>query len=104
VSWLSQQREIGVATAVWLEIVEGTPDRRAEAIALRLLYRFERVDVTAGDIDWAIRQMLRFHLSHGLDAMDCLIASVSYRLNSTLYTRNLRHFTPMLGGLAQRPY
>jgi predicted nucleic acid-binding protein len=45
-----------------------------------------------------------FTLSHGVGIMDCLIASVSYRLQVPLYTRNLKHFTPLLGALAQTPY
>ncbi len=102
--WLEQQESVGVSDIVWLEIIEGAPNRRMEQIALRLLERFERANTTAQDIDWAIQQLLRFHLSHGLDAMDCLIAASSYRLGVPLYTRNLKHFIPLLGELACRPY
>ena len=63
-----------------------------------------RIDVMSQDVDWAIRQLLRFHLSHDLEAMDCLIAAVSYRLGVPLYTRDLKHFTPLLGDLARLPY
>jgi predicted nucleic acid-binding protein len=64
-AWLATQRQLGVTTIVWLEIIEGTPNRRAQRIALRLLQGFERVDVTSPDIDWAIRQLVHFNLSHG---------------------------------------
>jgi predicted nucleic acid-binding protein len=40
----------------------------------------------------------------GIGMMDCLIASVSLCLQLPLYTRNLRHFTPLLGTLAVKPY
>ncbi len=46
----------------------------------------------------------RLHLSHGLDSMDCLIASANHRLGIPLYTCNLKHFTPLLGDLAHKPY
>lgn len=104
VEWLAQQAALGVSTAVWLEVVEGATNRQAERTALHLLHRFERVEVTAEDVDWALRQLMRFHLSHGLDAMDCLIASASHRLAITLFTRNLKHFSPLLGHHAQKPY
>ena len=104
VAWLATQRNMGVTTVVWLEILEGTPNLQAQRIALRLLQSFVRVEITPPDIDWAIRQLTRLSLSHGVDAMDCLIASASHRLNVPLYTHNLKHFTPLLGSLAQKPY
>jgi predicted nucleic acid-binding protein len=36
--------------------------------------------------------------------MDALIASAAYRLRVPLFTRNLKHFQPMLGPLVQKPY
>jgi predicted nucleic acid-binding protein len=103
-AWLATQSQLGVTPMVWLEIIEGAPNQRAQRAALRLLQSFERVEVTPPDIDWAIRQLLRFHLSHGVEAMDSLIAAVSHRLQVPLYTPNLKHFTPLLGPLAQNPY
>jgi predicted nucleic acid-binding protein len=103
-SWLATQPHLGVTTVVWLEIIEGSSSLRAQRIALRLLHGLERVEVTPLDIDWAIRQLTRLGLSQGVDAMDCMIASVSYRLNLPLYTHNLKHFVPLLGPLAQKPY
>lgn len=104
VAWLGQQGQLGISTVVWLEIIEGASDRQAEQNALLLLRRFERVEMTTEDMDWAIRQLLRLHLSHGVDAMDCLIASVSQRMEIPLYTRNLKHFAPLVGDLARQPY
>ena len=56
------------------------------------------------DFDWAIRQSLRLRLSYNVGPMDCLIASVAHRLGLPLYSRNLKHFAPLLGDLAQAPY
>jgi predicted nucleic acid-binding protein len=103
-AWLATQADVGVTTVVWLEIIEGAPNRQAQRIALRLLQSLERVEVTPPDMDWAIHQLTRFGLSHGVGAMDCLIASASQRLGVPLYSHNLKHFTPLLGALAQKPY
>jgi predicted nucleic acid-binding protein len=67
-----------------------------------LVQGFARVEITPPDIDWAIRQLTQLGLSHGVDAMDCLIASASYRLNIPLFTHNLKHFTPVLAELHVR--
>jgi len=53
---------------------------------------------------WATEQLIVFNLSHNIDVFDCLIAAVSHRLQIPLYTRNLRHFEPLLGPLARPPY
>jgi predicted nucleic acid-binding protein len=34
VAWLATQRNMGVTTVVWLEILEGTPNRQAQRTAL----------------------------------------------------------------------
>lgn len=39
-----------------------------------------------------------------VDAFDCLVAALSFRLQLPLYTRNLKYFAPLLGHLAQQPY
>jgi predicted nucleic acid-binding protein len=102
--WLARQENLGVSPIVWLEIIEDSKNLRAQGQAIRLLRHFERIELAPADAEWGIRQALRFRLSHNVDALDCLIASSSYRLNVPLYTHNLKHFVPMVGDLAQRPY
>jgi len=85
-------------------VLQGVQSSKAQRRALRTLREFERVDLTTSDIDWAIRQLTGFKLSHNIGGLDCLIAAVSHRLQLPLYTTNTRHFTPLLGALAQRPY
>ena len=103
-AWLSGQENLGVSPIVWLEIIEGSRDLRTQGQAIRLLRYFERIELLPTDAEWGIRQALRFRLSHNVDAMDCLIASSAHRLEVPLYTHNLKHFVPMLGDLAQKPY
>ncbi|HVR98584.1 MAG TPA: PIN domain-containing protein, partial [Thermoanaerobaculia bacterium] len=95
---------LAVTPLVWVEIIEGARDASAQKRAVDLLRHFERVDLLPDDFDWAIQRALQFRLKHGVGMMDCLIASVAHRLEKPLYTRNVKHFAPILGALAQRPY
>lgn len=103
-AWLGQQGQLGVTRIVWLEILEGAQSRQKQEEAIKLLRRFEVVDLTPSDWIWATEQLLRFRLERNVDAFDALIASASYRLQIPLYTTNEKHFMPMLGKLAQTPY
>lgn len=103
-AWFLTQNDLGVSRAVYLEIIEGAENRRDQATALKLLRRFELIELTTPDVVWATTQLITFNLSHNIDAFDCLIASVNYRLQLPLYTRNLKHFVPVLGNLVRRPY
>lgn len=102
--WLKQQVNLSVSEIVWIELLQGARDKAAQQRALKLLRNFERIVPTPEDTNWAIEQLLRYNLSHNVGGIDCLIASVSYRLQAPLYTTNLKHFIPLLDALAQKPY
>lgn len=102
--WLVTQGQLGTTRFVWLELIEGAQDKSAQQRAIELLRRFEVVELAPEDMQWAVEQLIRFGLSHNVDAFDCLIASPHPRLNLPLYTRNLKHFTPIIGSLAINPY
>lgn len=102
--WLATQEQLGVTQIVWLELLEGAQDKRAQVRALKLLRRFETIKLTPVDMEWAVKQLTRYGLSHNVGAFDCLIASVHPRLNAPLYTRNLKHFMPIIGSMAVSPY
>jgi predicted nucleic acid-binding protein len=102
--WFANQKQPGIPSMVWIELLQGVPNRIAEQRALRILSKFVRIDLTVSDVDWAIQQLSRYKLSHNIGGLDCLIASASHRLQVPLYTTNLKHFIPLLGSLAQKPY
>lgn len=103
--WLATDvQQKGVTPIAWMELVAGSPNLAAQRNATRLLTQFELVYLVEQDFDWAMEHQLTYQLSHGVGVLDCLIASVSHRLNLPLYTGNLRHFTPLIGALAQKPY
>jgi len=95
---------LGISPIAWLEMTEGTLNKLDQKLVARFLTRFPLVYPTQGDIDWAMRQLAAFRLSNNVDAFDCLIAASSYRLQLPLYTRNMKHFAPLLGKLAVEPY
>jgi predicted nucleic acid-binding protein len=87
-----------------MEVLQGATDKRALYNAIKRLKAFPIVPMLQMDLDWARSQIIAFNLSHNVQIMDCLIASTSYRLQIPLYTKNLKHFRPLLGQLAVRPY
>lgn len=105
IQWLSNfEGTLGVTHYVYLEVIQGAKNKAKQKIALKLLKEFDLVAVTIGDVAWAVRQLTSVGLSHNVDALDSLIASTSYRLQIPLYTRNMKHFAPLLSNLAQKPY
>lgn len=93
-----------MSPVVWLEVIEGATNKLDQKRAVQLLARFERVEVAPTDFDWAIRRALALRLSHNIDMMDCLIAASAHRLGLPLFTRNFKHFQPLIGQLAPKPY
>lgn len=105
-TWMRSQTQssFGITPIVWMEVIGGGPTKVKRAQAARLMQRFEMIELIPADMYWAMEQQMTYELSHGVGMMDCLIASVSYRLQVPLYTHNLKHFTPLIGSLAQKPY
>ncbi|MBN1563999.1 MAG: PIN domain-containing protein [Anaerolineae bacterium] len=103
-TWATTQSTLGASRIVWLEVIEGVQNLNAQRIAMELLNSFELIEITTQDAIWATEKLLQLNLSHNIDTFDCLIAAVNHRLQIPLYTRNLKHFTPLIGSLAQAPY
>jgi predicted nucleic acid-binding protein len=73
-------------------------------VSLVTLKRLQTVYLTEEDQQWAQAKHRQYKLSHNVGLADCLIASVSQRLELPLYTLNLKHMRPVLGDLAVKPY
>jgi len=103
--WLqSSDKKFGVTRFVWLEVVQGAPNKQKQKAAITLLSDFELISTTEADVKWALESLMKVNLRHNVDAMDCLIAAPAQRLQKRLFTRNLKHFKPLLGELAVSPY
>ncbi len=105
VQWISNQKiNLGVCEIVWMEVIQGATNKTDQQKAIKILNRFARVEVEKADIQWAGQSLIIFRLSHNIIAFDALIAATAHRLQVPIYTRNVKHFTPMLGNSAQLPY
>lgn len=102
--WIHSMNDLDVSRAVLLELIEGTPDKRAYRKVVELVGQFELVETITEDMQWATDMLVQYRHSHNIDVFDCLIAASSFRLGVPLYTRNRKHFTPLLRDSAIVPY
>ena len=98
------RKRIAITPVVWMETVQGAAIKTRRAQAIRFLRQFHIEHSTEDDDRWAMQQLARFHLSHGIALHDAMIASVAVRLAVPLYTTNLKHFEPLPGVGAEKPY
>lgn len=95
--WLAGQSALfGVSSITWLEVLTGTPNKRAQAETLELLQQFTLVYLTSDDQQWALEKMETLRFNAGVGMMDCLIASVCARLALPIYTHNRKDFLKLL--------
>ena len=105
-AWLQAQNQptLGITPIIWMEVITGGSNKIRRLRAAQFMAAFEMIYLTQADLDWAMAMQMRYELSHCVGMMDCLIASISHRLQVPLYTRNLKHLAPLVGNLAQTPY
>lgn len=60
-----------IFSITWLEVIYGAPSKLVQASTKAVLNRSDMVYLTQADMDWAMRQLLTYHLSHGIAIMDC---------------------------------
>ncbi|MDX2078692.1 MAG: PIN domain-containing protein [bacterium] len=103
-NWFDASQTFGISSITWMEIVVGVTNKQNMRETLEFLDGFDIYFITQDDQLWAQEQLKRLRFSHHTGMNDCLIASVAYRLQTTLYTHNLKHMTPLIGKLAVKPY
>jgi predicted nucleic acid-binding protein len=104
--WLAKlgRQRVGLTPVVWMETVQGATDKGKRAQAIRFMSRFRIEHPTEDANRWAMRQLASFHLSHGVQLQDTMIASVASSLGIPLYTTNLKHFLALPSVDARKPY
>ena len=104
-AWYSSVAQpLGLIPITWIEVMYGACSKAKQVASRTILSQFDMMYLTSVDQDWAMTQMERFRLSHGVTTNDCLIASIAHRLRLPLYTHNLKDMQPMIGPLAVKPY
>lgn len=105
VVWLKMQTDaFGITPLIWIEAISGGNNKVERLRVAKLLKQYEMLYLSHADMDWAMERQMQLQLTYGFGNIDCLIASTSARLQLPMYTRNLKHFKPILGNLAQSPY
>ena len=98
------QKVVAITPIVWMETVQGARDKTERSQIVRFVRQYPVEHPNADDNRWAMRQFAQFHLSHGIEMADVLIASVAVRSNVPLYTLNLKHYQILPGVDVRRPY
>lgn len=106
VGWMQGQTQIrfGLPVLVAMEMVQGTQNTSDLRHAQRILAQYTIIHLTDADSTWAQTQHAKYWLSHSVGMIDALIAAPAARLSLPLYTLNLKHFQPLPGVKAIRPY
>lgn len=100
----SLSQPLGITPITWMEIMSGAGSGTKQSACKVLLSEFTLLYLSSIDQHWAMQQLERYRLSHGVTINDCLIASVAHRLQVRLYTHNLKDMECLLGQLAIKPY
>jgi predicted nucleic acid-binding protein len=105
-AWMNAQSvRLSVTPITWLEVMHGAPGKAGQATCKAILSQFDMEYLIRTDMDWAMQQLERFRLSHGVGIHDCLIASVCHRLQVPLYTHNVKDMRVLLSEpLVRKPY
>ncbi len=104
-AWFASQSDLAISTVSWLEFIEGARGKKGQVRCMEIIAQFEIVFLTDADQQWAMEQLLRYRLSHGVNFQDCLIASVCHRLQVPVYTQNVKDFLVVLPAqLVIKPY
>ncbi len=102
--WANQGYFGGVSRTVWFEVIQGTQSKADQKLALDTLQRFELIEVLQEDLIGGANLLLEWRPKLQIDAFDCIICATVIRMQLPFYTRNLKHFSPILGTLASSPY
>jgi predicted nucleic acid-binding protein len=100
----SQSLRLSVTSVMWLEVMEGASSIANQTACKNILGKFDLIYLTPIDQEWAMQQLESLQFSHHIGMNDCLIASVVNRLQLPLYRHNLKDMSPLVGGLAVKPY
>ena len=85
----SLSQPLGITPVIWMEVMCGAGSKAKQATCLAHLGQFDLIHLTSSDQDWAMQQMEKYRLSHGVATGDLFYRSVAYRLQLPLYMHNL---------------
>ena len=88
-----------ISTATWLELLEGTRDKRELASLKTMLtdLNMQVIPLSESIGTRAANYLERYALSGGLDALDAIIAATAVERGNVLATCNAKHFKTIAG-------
>lgn len=95
-------RFISFVTAA--ELFAGCQNKRQEELLERELEFYNIVWADEFVSETALDLYRRWHLSHGIGFLDCLLAATALVKKFSFATLNLKHFKPIAELVAERPY
>ncbi len=89
---------------VMMEIYQGCRDKRDQRRVVRALTAIPLLWPTPTDCDRALKDFAKFHLSHAIGLIDCLIAHTAIGYGLQLATFNDRHYSCLPQLASVQPY
>ncbi|MBK9013190.1 MAG: type II toxin-antitoxin system VapC family toxin [Saprospiraceae bacterium] len=86
------ERNILISSVAWMEIIRGSADRKAQTIIEKRISKYTIVHIDENISLRAADLIQTYHLSHGLNIPDALIAATALELELELFTYNLKDF------------
>ncbi len=86
------------------ELLAGCRTRTEQRVVEREIDLYEIIWITEEISQTALEFYQRFHLSHGVGFLDCVIAATASENGLCLATLNLKHFAPFPNLQVERPY
>lgn len=86
------EANILLPSVAWMEILRGSADRKAQAIIEKRIAKFTIIHIDENISVRAAQLIQSYHLSHGLNIPDALIAGTALELDLELFTYNTKDF------------
>jgi len=89
---LSEEATICISVISEMEILAGCRNKSEQETAKTFMEDFAVLPIEGNDSMSASNLYARFHLSHGVGVLDCLIASTAISRKVDFFSRNQKHF------------
>ena len=86
------EANILLPSVAWMEILRGSADSKAQTIIEKRIARFSVIHIDENISVRATQLIQAYHLSHGLNIPDALIAATALELDLELFTYNTKDF------------
>ena len=89
---IARYSRIVISDVTRAEMLVGARNKREVQILVKELGQIKCLPLQSDISDYSIQLLVTYHLSHGLDFHDALIAATAIRYNIELYTLNVKDF------------